>query len=237
MTYCALIPAAGHGTRMAQQTPKQYLLLCKRPLLWHTIASLTSHPKITHVAVILSPGDPYFIQEDYASIPGIEKLQVHYCGGATRAESVQNGLCAIEEVVHADSWILVHDAARPCLSTDLLSHLIETAGVDVAGGILALPVPDTIKAADGQQRIRDTIPRTGLWLAQTPQMFRYRLLCEALACSLDVTDEASAIEAYGFSPCLVQGHLYNLKVTYPGDLQLAEAILTMREQRDDKCRQ
>jgi 2-C-methyl-D-erythritol 4-phosphate cytidylyltransferase len=230
MKYCALIPAAGHGARMQHHTPKQYLPLRNRPLLWHTIASLTSHPKIDHAALILNPTDPHFCWDDYALVPGVEKLQVYYCGGNTRAESVKQGLQAIENKVDEESWILVHDAARPCLSHDLLSQFIDTISRDTIGGILALPVPETVKAADGQQRICHTIPRSNLWLAQTPQMFRYPLLCQALAHCLEVTDEASAIEALGYAPCLVPSHRYNLKVTYPGDLQLAEAILTLQGQ-------
>ena len=233
MEYCALIPAAGYGVRMQHQTPKQYLSLRNYPLLWHTIASLTRHPKIENVALILSPDDPYFIHDAYKDIPGIEKLHIYYCGGNTRAASVHNGLRAIEKKVYEDTWILVHDAARPCLSLDLLSHFIDTASQDVVGGILALPISDTVKAADAQQHIARTVPRESLWLAQTPQMFRYRLLCDALMRSWDVTDEAAALEAQGHLPCLVQSNLCNLKVTYPGDLELAEAILTMGEYDHD----
>jgi 2-C-methyl-D-erythritol 4-phosphate cytidylyltransferase len=230
MKYCALIPAAGQGARMQQHTPKQYLTLHNRPLLWHSIAALTVHPKISHVALILSPTDCHFCWDDYAFIPGREKLHLYYCGGSTRAESVKQGLQAIQTQVDADSWVLVHDAARPCLSGDLLNALIDQVSEDPVGGILALPVPETVKVADAKQRIQHTIPRTDLWLAQTPQMFRYQLLCDALTLYSEGTDEASAIEAHGYTPRLVPGHRYNLKVTYPGDLQLAEAILTLQGQ-------
>lgn len=230
--YYALIPAAGHGARMQTAQPKQYLPLRGRPLLWHTIASLSAHPQITQVALILSPDDPYFIKEVYADLPGIEKLRVHYCGGDTRAQTVRAGLQAIAPHVKSDSWVLVHDAARPCLSVALLDRLILCAGQDPVGGILALPVADTIKQGDAEQHIVRTVPRDTLWLAQTPQMFRYALLCQALDRAQHVTDEASAVEASGHAPCLVPGSTHNIKVTYPDDLPLAEAILATRGEID-----
>lgn len=229
MKYCALIPAAGYGARMQQSIPKQYLPLHHHPILWYTINRLASHPLISSVALILSEEDTYFTWHDYEDIPNIAKLQVYFCGGKSRAETVKNGLQSIKYSMEPDNWVLVHDAARPCLSITLLNRLIDTVSEDKVGGILALPVADTLKAADAQQCIQHTVSRTSLWMAQTPQMFRYQLLCKALAHTQDVTDEASALEAQGYTPRLVQGHLSNLKVTYPGDLQLAEAILALKE--------
>lgn len=227
MSYCALIPAAGSGSRMQEEYPKQYLDLCGRPLLWHTLAALSQHPNIAHIALILQERDRYFLPDVYQDIPGFAKIKPYYCGGETRAESVYNGLQAIEGFVEVDSWILVHDAARPCLSNALIDRLIDEIGEDQVGGVLGVPVADTIKAVDSEYHIQGTVSREGLWLVQTPQMFRYGLLKEALIKTQAVTDEASAIEALGYTPRMVLGSPHNLKVTYPTDLALAEAILKM----------
>jgi 2-C-methyl-D-erythritol 4-phosphate cytidylyltransferase len=152
-----------------------------------------------------------------------------FCGGATRADSVLNGLRAITEESRADDWILVHDAARPCLASWHIDKLIESVAKDTVGGLLALPVADTLKRADSQQRVSATVPREQLWQAQTPQMFRYLVLRRALEDVRNVTDEASAIEAMGLKPKLVAGDPTNLKVTYPLDLHLAGWILANRE--------
>jgi 2-C-methyl-D-erythritol 4-phosphate cytidylyltransferase len=146
-----------------------------------------------------------------------------FCGGETRAESVANGLLASE--LEPDDWVLVHDAARPCLTQAHLAKLIAELRDDAVGGILAVPVADTLKRADAQQRIEFTEPRDRLWQAQTPQMFRAGLLAEALARCKNVTDEASAVESLGFQPKLVEGDSSNFKVTYPQDIRLAELLL------------
>lgn len=227
MKYCALIPAAGLGSRMKGALPKQYLQLDGRPLLWHTLAALSSHPKIMHIALILQANDTHFLPEIYENIPGFAKVNFYYCGGETRAETVTNGLTAMQSLVTPKSWILVHDAARPCLSSTQIDKLIEEVGEDQVGGVLGIPVADTIKRVDTELHIQDTVSREGLWLVQTPQMFRYALLKEALVKSPMVTDEASAIEALGYKPRMVLSSHNNLKVTYPSDLALAEAILMM----------
>ncbi|MEY4592314.1 MAG: hypothetical protein RIR18_1209 [Pseudomonadota bacterium] len=225
--YHVIVPAAGSGSRFGAALPKQYLPLLGKPLLVHTLAALCDHPKITSVSVVLSPDD-----ELCASVGDLfrsDKLTYLYCGGASRADSVRNGLAALKErSVAEQDWVLVHDAARPCLSLEMLNRLIDTLADDPVGGLLAIPVADTLKRADADNRVAETLPREGLWQAQTPQMFRFGLLCDALDRFPSVTDEAGAIEAAGFQPKLVAGELSNLKVTYQGDLPLAEAILLSR---------
>ncbi len=206
---------------MGHELPKQYLDLAGRPMIWHALSTLCANPSINTVFVVLAPDDGYFAHYDWSHCA--DKLAPLYCGGATRAESVANGLLASE--LEPDDWVLVHDAARPCLSARLLSHMLDELRDDEVGGILAVPVADTLKRADAQQRIAHTEPREGLWQAQTPQMFRAGLLSEALARCNNVTDEASAIEALGLQPKLVASDSSNFKVTYPQDIVLAELLL------------
>ena len=223
--FLALIPAAGSGSRMAGSVPKQYLEIAGRPLLAHAIAHLAAHPLVEQVFVVLAPQDPYFAKHDWRAFSG--KLTSLYCGGATRAQSVFNGLVAASDAMEAADWVLVHDAARPCLGRAELDRLLEHLREDPTGGLLALPVTDTLKRAGGEAEVIRTESRDNMWLAQTPQMFRYRLLLEALrlARDADATDEARAIEGLGLKPRLVMGSASNIKVTYPGDLVLAELIL------------
>ncbi len=224
--YFALVPAAGSGARVGGGTPKQYLELAGRPVLHHTLRRLAAHPRIAGVFVVLAPGDSHFRSTDWS---GMERpVEALYCGGETRAASVYNGLVAVRDVIGGDDWVLVHDAARPCVSRAALDRLIEAVGDDDAGGLLAIPVADTLKRADAHHRVASTEARDGLWQAQTPQMFRYGLLVEALRrCGPgSVTDEAGAIEAIGLKPRLVMGEPRNLKVTYPEDLEMAAMILS-----------
>lgn len=222
----ALVPAAGIGSRFAASTPKQYLPVAGASLLWYAVASLLAHPAIGRVAVVLHPQDRLFEEQPWAEMG--ERIAALRCGGATRAESVRNGLSALGDDLDDDDWVLVHDAARPCLTAELLQRLIDTLDGDSVGGLLAVPVADTLKRGDADERVVRTEPRAGLWRAQTPQMFRYGLLVRALdsADLASVTDEASAVEALGLSPRLVLGSERNLKVTYPEDLALAEVMLT-----------
>ena len=217
----ALVPAAGFGARMGNEIPKQYLPLAGQPMIWHALTTLCACPDLSTVFVVLSPDDTLFHGYDWSHCG--EKLQPLYCGGETRAESVTNGLLASE--LEPDDWVLVHDAARPCLTQAHLSKLIAELRDDAVGGILAVPVADTLKRADGRQRIECTEPREGLWQAQTPQMFRAGLLMQALQQCNAVTDEASAVEALGLQPKLVASESTNFKVTYPQDLLLAESLL------------
>jgi 2-C-methyl-D-erythritol 4-phosphate cytidylyltransferase len=226
----ALIPAAGSGTRFQGGQPKQYLPLAGKPMLWHAVKSVCV-PPVENVFVVLSPGDREFAQHDWSAFGG--KLEPLYCGGETRRDSVYNGLVASMAEVNADDWVLVHDAARPCLPQRDLASLIAEISGDSIGGILALPVADTVKKAAkdeaGTLRVAGTEDRGQLWLAQTPQMFRAGLLMQALKVArAPVTDEASAVEQQGLQPRLVAGSRENIKVTYPEDLKIAEAILAKR---------
>nr|PZN05740.1 MAG: 2-C-methyl-D-erythritol 4-phosphate cytidylyltransferase [Pseudomonadota bacterium] len=219
-----LTPAAGTGARLGGDTPKQYLPLAGAAMIVHAVRALLSHPDIETVFVVLSPEDTRFAELDWSDCG--ERLAPLYCGGPTRRDSVRNGLVAVRDVVDADDWILVHDAARPGLSRDDLARLVDAVRDDEVGGILAVPLADTLKRADAEQRIVATAPREGLWRAQTPQMFRYGTLLRGLDAAPDATDEASAVEALGLRPRLVLGSARNMKITYPGDMAAAERLLT-----------
>jgi 2-C-methyl-D-erythritol 4-phosphate cytidylyltransferase len=230
LTCFALIPAAGSGSRIAGALPKQYLDLNGRPMLWHAVAALC-RPPVETVFVVLTPGDAAFPRYDWSAFAG--RLEPLFCGGATRRDSVYNGLVAAMAAVDADDWVLVHDAARPCLPAADLARLYAECRGDEIGGILALPAADTVKRAakdeSGATRVAGTEDRDLLWLAQTPQMFRAGLLVEALRQARGaVTDEASAVELMGLRPRLVAGSRENLKVTYPEDVEIAKAILARR---------
>lgn len=221
----ALIPAAGSGLRVRAAAPKQYLEIAGRPLLYYALRPLVRNTRIEQVFVVLAQGDTHFRDCDWREFGA--KVEPLYCGGATRTASVFNGLVAARDMIGPSDWVLVHDAARPCLSDETLERLFIEAGGDETGGLLAVPVSDTIKRANHDLRVVGTEPREDLWLAQTPQMFRYRVLVEALRLADPgiATDEARAIEGVGLKPRLVMGDTRNLKVTYPEDLSIAELIL------------
>jgi 2-C-methyl-D-erythritol 4-phosphate cytidylyltransferase len=220
----ALVPAAGSGARFGSEVPKQYLELAGRPLIYHALAALCQCERIERVWVVLAPDDEWWRSYDWSDLGG--KLETVFCGGTTRAQSVANGVaaCALAD----EDWLLVHDAARPCLSQAMLAALCDELADDPVGGLLAVPVADTLKRADAGQRVAATEGRDGLWQAQTPQMFRYGVLLKALGACPAVTDEASAVEAAGLRPRLVRADASNLKVTYPADLLLAQLILQGR---------
>lgn len=210
---------------MAAGGPKQYMTIAGQPMLRHTLNAFLNSPLIERTCVVVSADDA---QIDAVAPKGVLVLR---CGGATRMASVLNGLRALAGELREDDWVLVHDAARPGLTAALIARLVDAVGNDPVGGLLALPVVDTVKrtgcAQDGTQHM-STVARDGLWLAQTPQMFRYRLLRDALAAATDpdaITDDASAIEALGYAPRLVEGHPCNLKVTRPADVRIAEMYL------------
>lgn len=207
---------------MGSGLPKQYLPLAGQPMIYHALATLCASSDIGTVFVVLAPDDEHWHRYDWSKFG--DKLQPLFCGGALRAESVLNGLMAAE--LEPDSWVLVHDAARPCLSQMQLARLIGELRDDEVGGILAMPVADTLKRAAAGQRIACTENREGLWQAQTPQMFRTGLLVQALQSARNVTDEASAVEALGLHPKLVASESSNFKVTYPQDIRLAELLLS-----------
>ena len=227
-----VVPAAGGATRFG--AAKQYVDLAGEPLLARTLARLASI-EAGAIVVALAPDDERFAQV-VAPRAGVEALA---CGGATRAETVRNALRALAGRCRDDGWILVHDAARCCVPRDALARLVHELGDDAVGGLLALPLADTLKRAKPDERtprVLSTESRAGLWLAQTPQMFRYRLLCDAYACvaSRDCTDDAQAVEALAATgrcamPRLVPGSAQNVKVTYPADLALAAAIIALQE--------
>ena len=198
---------------MRSEQPKQYLPLLGQPLIRHTLAALCASPVIDRVYVVLSVGDQEWDRHDWS--PFGERLVPLFCGGASRADSVLNGLRAIADEASESDWVLVHDAARPCLAPWHIETLVRELSSDEVGGILAVPVADTLKREDSTHRIADTVPREGLWQAQTPQMFRYVMLKRALESARNVTDEASAIEAMGLRPRLVRGDPTNLKVPTP----------------------
>ncbi len=224
----AVIPAAGTGSRVGGGTPKQYLPLNGLALIRHTLQALLSEPRIQRIGVVLAPDDATW-SEACLPLGGADRICLVRAGGATRADSVSNGINWLKDQVHAkrDDWLLVHDAARPCLQPDQLTCLIDTLLDDPVGGLLAIPVADTLKRADSDNRVDATMDRRQLWQAQTPQMFRIETLQRALAGAdrATITDEASAIERLGLRPRLVNGSLTNLKVTYPEDLALASMIL------------
>lgn len=233
MNFYALIPAAGSGSRMGGAIEKQYMPLNSVPMIAHAMMVLAREPRLSKIFVVLSPTDKRW--NNYAWQGWEERIEVLRCGGATRAETVLNGLDAIAKICTADDWVLVHDAARPCLPDEMLGKLLDEVAEDPVGGLLAVPVADTLKraAADTASGIRAeaTVPRAGLWQAQTPQMFRHGKLVEALrAAGSDMTDEASAIEQLGLQPRLVESDSRNLKVTYPQDLALAGMILGKRNE-------
>lgn len=224
--HVALIPAAGVGARMAAGSPKQYLALGGKPMLRHTVDAFLSSPLIAHTYVVVSADDAYIgdVLPDAHDAAG--RVTVLRCGGATRMESIRNGLHAVRGQLDDRDRVLVHDAARPGLNAALIERLIVETGEHAAGGLLALPVVDTVKRRAGDSVV--TVPRDQLWLAQTPQMFAYALLCRALDAATDpaaITDDASAVEALGLAPRLVEGHPRNLKVTLPSDIRIAEMYL------------
>lgn len=221
--FLALLPAAGVGARMGAEHPKQYLDLHGRPMIWHALRAFERHGAIDSIHVVISPDDGWWGGYDWSDFA---KLTVWRRGGASRAESVLNGLVAIAEAVAPDDWVLVHDAARPCLTQGMLDTLLNELSDDPVGGILAAPVADTLKREGEGGRIGATVPRAGLWGAQTPQMFRHGMLRAALEkAGHQVTDEASALELMGLAPKLVESDPSNLKVTFPRDLELARLLL------------
>lgn len=232
--FWGVVPAAGSGSRMAAGTPKQYLQLGGAPILQHTLDALLVLPELDGITVALAPGD-----EHWSALPAADHPRITTTlGGAERADSVLACLRSLADDAAEEDWVLVHDAARPCVSIEELTSLVVSLRQDPVGGLLALPVSETVKRADGEQRVAATVDRDGLWLAQTPQMFRFGLLREALESALaagrTVTDEASAMEQAGHAPRLVAGAATNIKITRPADLAVAEAFLAARHALADR---
>jgi len=217
------VPAAGQGTRIGEAVPKQYLPLAGKPMVFHCLAALARVPRIERIFVVLAPGDPHWARHDWSALGA--RVETLAAGGAHRAQSVANALASLASRVAQDDWILVHDAARPCIDTRVVERFLDELGDDPVGGLLAMPLADTLKSATEGQRVAATIPRQGLWRAQTPQMFRYELLRRGLERRPDATDESQAVEALERSPRLVEGDNGNIKVTFAEDLALAGMIL------------
>lgn len=220
--FWALIPCAGTGSRAGTAGPKQYQPLAGRPLVLHTLAAFAAVPRLHRTLVVVAPGDEFL--RPYASAFALAD-----CGGASRAQSVLNGLAVLAaQGATEQDWVLVHDAARCLVTSVQIEQLMAACEHDTVGGLLAHQLPDTLKQAQGG-RVAATLERSDKWLAQTPQMFRLGLLRPALAqAGAAVTDESSAVEALGLAPRLVSGSAQNFKVTYPDDFALAEAVLRGR---------
>ena len=227
--YWAVIPAAGIGNRMQSEVPKQYLKIHGKCILEHTLEIFCSKPEIHGVVVALAAEDPYW---PTLNISSHEKI-IQVTGGKERCHSVLNGLGAIEKLADSDDWVMVHDAARPCLRTEDIDKLIQEVSKGASGAILAMPVRDTMKRTDSSNVVQETVEREHLWHALTPQMFRLSELIVAIENALEksilVTDEAQAMEFCSKPPVLVEGHGDNIKVTHPRDLLLAETILSRQE--------
>ena len=223
-----IIPAAGVGRRMGLDTPKQYLLLNEQTVIEHTLNVFNLHSSISEIVVAVAKEDEYWAELNIKLSKPLHKVS----GGKERSDSVLNGLNFLQDKAHADDWVLVHDAARPCLRTEDLNLLLEKCQIHTVGGILAVPVRDTMKRSV-DNLIKETVDRENLWHALTPQMFRFKLLKDALESALKknnvITDEASAMELAGYQPLLVEGHADNLKITRPEDLALASFFLAQQE--------
>lgn len=218
-----IIPAAGSGSRMKCDTPKQYLMVMGKTIIEHTMGVFLNSSRTQSIMVCLPKSDQVFSTLGICGSPQVNVI----AGGDSRAHSVLNGLRAVD--ADANDWVLVHDAARPCFNNDLLNRLINELVDDAVGGIMAVPAKDTLKLCDPENRVKSTIDRTTVWQAQTPQMFRYGLLKSSLSMALDngigITDEASAMEWAGYRPKLIEGDARNIKVTTPEDLTLVEFLL------------
>ncbi|MDM0044289.1 2-C-methyl-D-erythritol 4-phosphate cytidylyltransferase [Variovorax dokdonensis] len=228
-----LIPCAGNGSRAGAGTPKQYRRLAGRPLVAHTLEAFRAvTDRLATLALVVAPGDAE-VASALPAFPRDANERLLQVGGITRAASVRNGLQALRRLgAKPSDWVLVHDAARCLLAPSQIEALVAACEHDAVGGLLALRVADTLKAATPEGRVQSTLTRADKWLAQTPQMFRLGILQDALEKAGDaVTDEAGAIEALGLSPLLVNGSSLNIKVTYPEDFELAEAVLRARGSR------
>ena len=222
----AIVPAGGSGARFGSATPKQYSVIAGKAVLEHTLQALQKCAAIQRIFVNVQSDDEHAegVTANHANVTLLRTA------GSTRADTVQNALKDISKQVRRDAWVLIHDAARPCVSSVDLDRLITLAGAHPVGGLLASPVSDTLKRANADGEVTETVPRDGMWRAQTPQMFRYETLLHALAASPDVTDEAQAIEALGMSPLLVAGSARNIKITQPEDAELAAYYLSLQAQ-------
>ena len=240
----ALIPAAGVGTRAGAAIPKQYLPVADIPMIVHALVAFTLVEAIDRIAVVIAPQDRWF---DALALDAsvANRVDVYRVGGGTRAETVANGLDAMRGTTADDDWVLVHDAARCGITAALIANLVGRVRSDPVGGLLAVPLDDTVKRAEqgadqGATTTRETVDRLGLWRAQTPQMFRRRALADALADArsrgIATTDESSAIEAAGHRTLLVPGSPRNFKVTTADDLAMMDRLLRAEPRFDGPLR-
>jgi 2-C-methyl-D-erythritol 4-phosphate cytidylyltransferase len=222
----ALVPCAGSGVRAGAAIAKQYVEVAGRPVVAHTLAALVAVERLSRIMVVIAPEDRHY--DALAGLPDDPRITLARCGGSTRAATVAGGLAKLAGIgATANDWVLVHDAARCLVRPEWIDALVDACKADGIGGLLALPVADTLKRAEGDRAVA-TMPRENVWQAQTPQMFRFGALADALARSPEATDEASAIEAVGLRPKLVPGSAENIKVTHPGDFAMVEALLARR---------
>jgi 2-C-methyl-D-erythritol 4-phosphate cytidylyltransferase len=240
MRYWLVMPAAGAGRRFGERKPKQYAPLQGRTVIEWSLAPFLADPSCAGVVVSLAAGDPYWgeVAARLANLPDRAPDLIIAGGGVERSQSVRKGLAALGGRASPEDWVLVHDAARPCLAAKDLQQLLERLASHPVGGLLATPAADTLKRASADPRprgipeIEQTVDRAGLWRALTPQMFRYELLCDALDRALATnrlpTDEAQALEWIGEHPALVEGSAANIKITSADDLLLAAALLKAR---------
>lgn len=242
MRYWLVMPAAGVGRRFGTTKPKQYAVLQEgRTVIEWALAPFLADPRCAGAVVVLAAEDPYWVEVGgrLSKRPGPTPRLMVAIGGAERSHTVRNGLAALQGIAGPDEWVLVHDAARPCLPAADLRHLLQRLSSHPVGGLLATPAADTLKRAAGPPdatgacKIEHTVDRAGLWRALTPQMFRHRMLCEALDVALAdgrlPTDEAQALEWIGQRPVLVPGSARNIKITSADDLAVAAALLGIRE--------
>ncbi|HSN72214.1 MAG TPA: 2-C-methyl-D-erythritol 4-phosphate cytidylyltransferase [Steroidobacteraceae bacterium] len=224
-----VVPAAGTGRRVGSDVPKQYLPLAGRSLIEWAIAPFLGREDLLGICIAVAPADPHWRRLAISEDP-----RVRVCaGGEERCDSVLAALDRLAAEAHAEDWVLVHDAARPCLARSDVDSLLREVSLDPVGGLLATPLADTLKRSGPDRHSESTVDRAGLWRALTPQMFRYGLLRDALERARGdgarVTDEAAAIERLNLRPLLVEGRPDNLKVTTGRDLELAAAILAARQ--------
>ncbi len=219
-----IVPAAGVGARMGGDRPKQYLSLEGMTVMDHTLSRLLSHPSVVGITLVLSAQDAYWPESSYYDHPGITLCP----GGGERVDSVSNALLQLQSHLKPHDWIMVHDVARPCITHADIDRLLLVAASEASGVVLGAPVVDTLKWV-GDAVIERTLDRRRVWRAFTPQLFRYQVLCDGIARAraqaIAITDEASAVECLGVQPLMLEGRADNIKITRPGDLELARFFL------------
>ncbi len=232
LPYWAIIPAAGVGSRMQTQTPKQYLSIAGKTILEHTLSIFIQHPLINGVVISISENDTYWPEVHTSILKNTQKKILVANGGKERSDSVLSALQLLQQHIQTDAWSFVHDAARPCLLTSDIDKLITNLNDAEDGILLGLPISDTLKRSNSQQQVETTINRDFMWRALTPQVFKLLTLIQALTSAQSqqatITDESSAIERLGLKPTLVEGNIHNIKITHPNDLIQAENFLALK---------